>query len=182
MPSRTCSVCRARRQTTTMIPLGLDQGGSLTVGTPDTGKRAWICRRRHCVERAETHPGSIARHFKQRVKTPEDWKSQISAVRISHQTTLLRQAHRSGLVVSGRSQVIEQSDHLLAILLTADAGSGVSAEVTHSKSCISTYVIEANKTQIGHLLRTGPRSVLGLRSGRTTQSLIDSLQGWVSVG
>ena len=78
--------------------------------------------------------------------------------------------------------MIEQSDHLLAILLTADAGSGVSTEVTHSKSGISTYIIEANKAQIGHLLRTGPRSVLGLRSGRTTQSLIDSLQGWVSVG
>jgi predicted RNA-binding protein YlxR (DUF448 family) len=179
---RTCIGCRKRQHKTSMIPLGLSPGGSLILDPKTATSRAWICARQPCFERVSERPSTLSRAFKQRVALPEDWMIQMALVQADRLKPLLLRAHRSGQVITGREQVIDQLPALIGVLFSEDAGEGSRAKVSNSNSPPLRLTIPLNTAQIGQLLRCGPRSVLGLRPGRMTQSLLTSLQGWDRLG
>jgi hypothetical protein len=85
-------------------------------------------------------------------------------------------------VVSGHAQVINHLKTHAVILLPEDAGSEIKIKMSKRNNPGLTLVIPISKAQVGEILNASPRSVLGLAPGCSTQSLIDSLQGWCSLG
>jgi len=95
----------------------------------------------------------------------------------------LQLAHQQGLVVSGSAKVRE-IDHqaLIAILLSFDAGARIKQAFVFINNPLETYIIGKSSKQLSMHFNSGPRSVIGLKSGRMTQSLLKTLREGVSLG
>jgi len=95
----------------------------------------------------------------------------------------LSRAHQQGLTISGNATV-EQFDRkpLIAILLTSDAGVLIKKRYQERNIAPETFIIEKTSRQLAAQFNSGPRSVVGLMSGRTTQSLLTTLREGASVG
>jgi hypothetical protein len=95
----------------------------------------------------------------------------------------LQLAHQQGLVVSGTAKVREiDPQALIAILLPADAGASKKKAFVFDNTGLETFVISKTSKHFSAQFNSGPRSVIGLKSGRTTQSLLNTLREWVSLG
>lgn len=166
-----------------MIPLGLDRGGSLLVGRVEGSRGMWVCAKRECVEKIEEQPKLVARAIRSR---PPDTRGLTKLVRQNLHDQIcdqLRQSWRAGLIVEGSRRVMNCMDEeLIFILMADDAGKQIRQRVDKNNSAISSLVIPMSMAEIGQLLGRGPRTVLGLRPGRKTQSLIETLRGWYSLG
>ena len=101
----------------------------------------------------------------------------------SRAKSALLEARKSGLIIEG-SHRFRNSDKqkVVGIILSSDIGCTTRAQITEKYNQVPTFIFPQNSLEIGRLMRRGPRSVLGLRPSRKTQSLIDSLRGWDSVG
>jgi ribosomal protein L30E len=98
-------------------------------------------------------------------------------------TNALKEAAKSGVIVHGSQQVsISLNENIAAILFADNAGTQIRSLRDHKKNKVRTYIIPHSSAEIGALLGRGPRSVLALRPGRKTQSLIETLRGWHSLG
>ena len=96
---------------------------------------------------------------------------------------MLISAHKSGLIVLGSHQVRNcGKQNLLAIVFSKDAGTGTKAQISEIHNGVESFIFPNKSEEIGRLLRRGPRSVLALRHSRKTQSLIDTLRAWDSLG
>ena len=164
-----------------MIPLGLGPGGSLLVKRQATGRTGWICP--PCVPLVALQRGPLGRCFRTK---PPDTSSLISDTKDFLAKSWwrdLRLAHQQGLVISGSTKVREfDPNALIAILLSSDAGPATTKAFEASNTGIETFVINKTSAQLSEQFNSGSRSVVGLMSGRTTQSLLNTLRGGVSLG
>jgi len=95
----------------------------------------------------------------------------------------LQLAHQQGLVITGSTKVQEfEPRAFIAILLSADVGPSTKKVFEASNSGLETFVINKTSKQLSKQFNSGPRSVVGLMSGRTTQSLLNTLREGVSLG
>jgi hypothetical protein len=95
----------------------------------------------------------------------------------------LQLAHQQGLVVSGTAKVRKiDPQALIAILLSADAGASKKISFVSGNTGPETFIISKKSSHFSMRFNSGPRSVIGLKSGRTTQSLLNTLREWVSLG
>ena len=163
-----------------MIPLGLEPGGSVVVNGDQ--RRAWICSHLTCVHTLCENPHRAKRRFGSKVQITNALLTQAEAHHIARLKTLLLRAHREGLLVLGPSKTIQVSDHLAAILVSANGEPNTRTQLASRFYPGRTFIFPLSSTQIGDLLARGPRSMVGIRPGRTTQSLLDGLRMWHSVG
>ena len=164
-----------------MIPLGLGQGGSLLVGHRDTGRTGWICV--PCVPLVALQRGPLGRCFRTK---PPDTSSLLSDAKNFLESIWMKDlqlAHQQGLVITGSTKVQEfEPRAFIAILLSADVGPSTKKVFEASNSGLETFVINKTSKQLSKQFNSGPRSVVGLMSGRTTQSLLNTLRERVSLG
>ena len=166
-----------------MIPLGFDQGGSFFVGKPSQGRCRWLCLSPQCIQRIIKEPRKIPRAK----NTPLPGSSLVQEKLRYHlsQTAkkLLTETRKSGLIIDGSHDVKNcDKQKLLAIMFSSDCGRSTRTQISEFHSGVSTFIFPYRSSEIGQLIDRGPRSVLALRPSRRTQSLIDTLRGWDSVG
>ena len=166
--------------TTQMIPLGTSPGGSLRVASHQ--RRAWLCQSEKCLANLSAKPHRLRKRFGSDVKTSEKLGLDVQAWHRSRIKSLLQQAHRDGRVLSGQHNTILGLDHLTVVLLAQDIGTQTVALNGDAFNAVKTCSLPFTSRQIGDLLGKGPRSLLGIRPGRGTQSLIDGLRRWPSLG
>ena len=181
MAIRYCIGCNTRHPKNTMIPLSLDPGGSCVVGQ---GRRsAWVCECARCLKAVTDSPGPASRSFKARVRPHADLEAQVNDWRINRQKNALRTAYRSGLLVFSTGDDYDPSLNETIWVVTKDH------PIDRHKPHINfDYIMPSMPTMAIHSEtmaeitgRTGC-TLLGIRSGRATQSLIDSLRRWQDVG
>ena len=181
MKRRSCLNCRERQAAKTMIPLGLGPGGSLLVGYRSTGRTGWICP--PCVPAVTIQRGPLGRCFRTK---PPDTSSLVSDAKEFLESSWwkdLQLAHQQGLVVSGAAKVREiDPQALIVILLSADAGASTKSAFVYGNTGLETYIISNLSERFSVQFNCGPRSVIGLKSGRSTQSLLNTLRKGVSLG
>ena len=163
-----------------MIPLGLSPEGSLVVWTSD--RRAWICQRDPCIARLNKHPGLAKRRFGRSANVDHHLMESVQAWRIAQVSRLLQRAYRDGQLIIGAQNTIDSGKKVSAICLSLDAGTQTKDRISSTNCRDRTFILPISSHQTGALFARGPRTVLGIRSGRTTQSLLDSLQRWDSLG
>ena len=166
-----------------MIPLGFDQEGSFFVGKQARGRSRWLCLEPRCIQRIINEPKKIPR--------PKDTPLPISSViqerlKKHFAETAKKQlngARKSGLIINGSLAVRNcAKQKRLVILFSSDCGASTRSQISKFHSEVLNYVFPYTSSEIGQLIDRGPRSVLALRPSRKTQSLIDTLRGWASVG
>jgi len=128
------------------------------------------------------NPTRANRRFRSRVQITEALLRAVESHHIARQKTLLLRAHREGLLALGPSKTIQVADHLAAVLVAANENTHTWAQFSARFYTVKTFTFPISSAQIGDLLARGPRSVVGIRPGRTTQSLLDGLRMWHSVG
>ena len=99
-----------------------------------------------------------------------------------HLQPLLQQAHRQGLLIVGTKKTIDLVEKLPAICLSQNAGTQTRDRFVSGNWPDKTFILPLSSGQIGALFARGPRTVVGIRSGRTTQSLLEGLRMWDSLG
>ncbi len=163
-----------------MIPLSLGPGG-LCVGRRN-GRSGWLCERQACLNALVERPSSASRSFRARVSLHPHLIDQIQAWRAERHRHCLRAAHRSGLLV-----VLEADDAAMdhgcdLWVMTRDHEGATSDQIKLNKKGISTYIMAIDSGDISAII--GPRrcTLLGIRPGRATQSLLESLRRWDSLG
>ncbi len=166
-----------------MIPLGLGLGGSLLVGPTVQTRRMWMCANSVCIHKIETNPKHLARALRGKPPPATDLRKQIRELQRLHISSALESAARDGMIVHGSQRVsIRLNENIEAIFYAADAGTGIRNRIADKLNVVSTYTIPFSRAEIGTLLGRGPRSVLALRPGRKTQSLLQTLRMWHSLG
>ena len=166
-----------------MIPLGIDQEGSFFVGTQRNVRGQWICREPQCLLRVVKEPKRIRRQQDQPSPSSEMVREQLVGYFSKEAQKLLLQASRSGLIVHGSHRVRKsQKQNLCVILFSNDCGDATRSQIRELNNKVSNCIFPLSSTEIGRLIGRGPRSVLALQASRKTQSLIDTLRGWASLG
>jgi len=166
-----------------MIPLGLDRGGSLLVGRTEGPRRMWLCRESTCVQKVVDDPKYLARALRGRPPSTSNLPKKLRTYFSANLIDALQKAAKSGVIVHGSHRVsLSLSENISAILFSADAGTEIRSHIGDKKNKVKTYIIPLSSIEIGVLLGRGPRSVLALMPGRKTQSLIETLRGWHSLG
>ena len=166
--------------TTQMIPLGVSPGGALRVASHQ--RLAWLCQSEKCLASLLAKPHRLRKRFGSDVTTSEKLGLDVQAWHESRIKRLIQQAHRDGRVLSGQNKTILGLDHLTVVLLAQDIGTQTVTLNSDAINSVTTYSLPFTSRQIGDLLGKGPRSLLGIRPGRGTQSLIDGLRRWPSLG
>jgi len=177
---RLCLGCRKRQHQHQMIPLGLNPEGSLVVWTDH--QRVWVCQRRQCLTKLAKRPGPLQRRLGRRAKVDKLLLQSAEAWRINRISQLLQQAHRQGLLIVGTKKTIDLVEKLSAICLSQNAGTQTRDRFVSGNWPDKTFILPLSSGQIGALFARGPRTVVGIRSGRTTQSLLEGLRMWDSLG
>jgi hypothetical protein len=166
-----------------MIPLGLSRGGSLLVGHTEGSRRMWLCLTSTCIQRVVDDPRHIARAIRGRPPSTSDLRPQLQVYFSTAISNALQDAAKSGVIVHGSQRVANcLAENITTILFSANAGAEIRSRIGDKKNKVQTYIIPLSSAEIGVLLGRGPRSVLALRPGRRTQSLIETLRGWDSLG
>ena len=164
-----------------MIPLSLDTGGSCVVGR---GRRsAWVCEKPDCVKAVSESPGPASRAFRTRARPSKDLTVQVHTWRAERHIRALRAAYRSGslIVSSGAHRDSYRGDILW--VTTHDHPAGPPQPLTeNNKNVRSTLTIAANSAEIAEVTGRPGCTLLGIRPGRATQSLIDTLRRWHHLG
>jgi len=166
-----------------MIPLRLTAGGSFFVGRNGSERTMWLCREPKCIHRILKNPGQIRRPRGTPPPTREIIDQGLSEfLRDSARRTLLS-ARKSGLIVDGSHRVKKcLQQNISAIVFAMDAGDTTRTQIEQIHNPVESLIFPATSREIGLLLSRGRRSVLALRPSRKTQSLIDTLRGWHSLG
>jgi len=143
----------------------------------------WLCLNPTCLQRAAEEPRHVAKAIRNRPPDTRNLPSMVQQYLRSQVAVQLQYAWRSGVIVHGSQRVMNcLNENISAVFFAADAGAEIKARTLKKNSSISNYIIPLSCAEIGTLLRRGPRSVLALRPGRKTQSLIETLRGWDSLG
>ena len=164
-----------------MIPLSLDAGGSCVVGRG--GRSAWVCERHTCVKTVADSPAPSSRAFRARVRPHQDLAAQAHAWYIDRQMRALRTAHRSGSLILNTGLPHGSFPEGAFWVRTKDHPSD--AQEPHlilEKNNGSTLIICISSTEIEQVTGRPGCTLLGIRPGRLTQSLIDSLRRWHDLG
>ena len=164
----------------TMIPLSLGPGGLCVVGR--NGRSAWVCARRTCVDALLARPGSASRAFRARVRLHPELIEQILAWRGERQRRWLRTAYRSGLLVIPEPDDAELDPECDHWLTTHDHNDPTIDQNKLSKRPACTFVMAIGEADVSAIIGLRRCTLLGIRPGRATQSLLDSLRRWDSVG
>lgn len=177
MAQRRCLRCQQRHRTDELIPLHLGAGGLLVVGRPNGGRGGWICPR--CVRPTADRPGALFRCFRGRLsgadKLPENARSWLFSGFLDR----LWQAQRHGLLIH---PVDPSSKELAAVVFSEDAPAPLSQAFVDMNNEGSTFIIPISSANLGAKLGRNACTALGIKPGRSTQSLLRSLRGWHSVG
>ena len=181
MAVRYCIGCNKRHPQNTMIPLSLDAGGSCVVGR---GRRsAWVCERASCVKAVTDGPGPASRSFRARVRPHEDLKAQVEHWRAVRQKNALLKAHRSGLLVFSADNHSDRPLDETVWFATADhLTDHPNPQINSSNKRLYSSIMAVESEAIAQITGRPACTLLGIRSGRATQSLIDSLRRWHHVG
>ena len=166
-----------------MIPLGLTERGSFFVGRKPSGRTVWVCKQSKCFTKFIRDPRKL--FPKQKLPLPS--RDTIRSILRDHLEMQANQqfcfAMRSGAIIHGSHSVKKcQTEKICMLLFSSDAGKKTVTEFQATHNRIESMVIKTSSNDIGKLLGRGPRSVLALRHSRTTQSLIDTLRAWHSLG
>jgi len=137
---------------------------------------------RKCVEKLCANPHRAKRRFGTKIQITNTLLKQAEAHHTARLKTLFLRAHREGLLALGPSKTIQVSDHLAAVLVSVNKNPDTRAQFPTRIYPVKTFTLPLSPTQIGDLLARGPRSMVGIRPGRTTQSLLDGLRMWHSLG
>jgi ribosomal protein L7Ae-like RNA K-turn-binding protein len=128
-------------------------------------------------------PRHIARAIRGRPPSTSNLRQQLQVYFSDSIINALQEAAKCGVIVHGSQRVSNSlTENITAILFSANAGEEIRRRIGDKKNKVTTYIIPLSSAEIGTLLGRGPRSVLALRPGRKTQSLIETLRGWDSLG
>jgi len=166
-----------------MIPLGISQEGSFFVGRCTDGRGQWLCINSKCIHRILKEPHKIRRKRDCPAPSREMVQEQLFAHFSNEAKRHLVEASKSGLIVHGSHRVKKEvKQNLCVILFSTDSGTATRTQIEELYKQVQSWTFPLSSREIGRLIGRGPRSVLALQPSRRTQSLIDSLRGWVSLG
>ncbi len=177
MTLRRCLRCRKSLSTKQLIPLHSGAGGSLLVGRPSSGRGGWICP--GCILPAVEHPQVFSRCFRTSISGVEHIPGLAREWLRNQCVSWLRLALRNGLVDSSPNQT--QSDPFF-IVRSNGHKSPNSSNIESEDNQPQTFVLDISSRDLGDILSKGPRSEVRIKPGRSTQSLLQSLRGWASLG
>ena len=181
MAIRYCIGCHKRHPKHTMIPLSLDTGGSCVVARGP--RSAWVCDSASCVKAVTNSPGPVSRSFKTRVRPHEDLENQVNYWRADRQKNALRLAHRSGLLVFSAGKDCDPSlDETIWVATKDHTTDHQNQHINFENSPICNLTLDVNSEAIVKITGRPGCTLLGIRPGRATQSLIDSLRRWHDLG
>ena len=164
-----------------MIPLSLDAGGSCVVGR--SGRSAWVCQRHGCVSTVANSPAPASRAFRARVRPHNDLHAQAHAWCIDRQVRALRKAYRSGSLILDTELPHSSCPDYPVWLITKDHSSDAQDPyLFYIEKQGSTLFIGITSAAIEQVTGRPGCTRLGIRPGRPTQSLIDSLRRWHDLG
>jgi ribosomal protein L7Ae-like RNA K-turn-binding protein len=143
---------------------------------------AWLCQSEKCFANLLAKPHRLRKKFGSNGQVSDTLSLEVQAWHASRIKNLIQQANRDGRILSGKNKTILGLDHLSVVLLAQDIGTQTKALNADAISSVTTLTLPFTSRTIGDLLGKGPRSLLGIRPGRGTQSLIDGLRRWPSLG
>ena len=166
-----------------MIPLGLTERGSFFVGQNQSGRGVWLCKQPVCVKKATVEPKKLfSRHHASTIEPNELLPVLQNHLKEAASQQLIM-AMRCGAIIMGSHRVKNSETENIGLLLFSwDAGTQTISETLEAHRGAKSLTIGLSSNDLGYLLRRGPRSVLALRHSRRTQSLIDTLRAWDSLG
>lgn len=177
MAQRRCLRCQQRQRTDELIPLHLGAGGLLVVGRASGGRGGWICP--ECVRPTAERPGPLFRCFKGRLSGADKLPANARLWLVSGFLDRLWRAQRQGLLVH---PVDSASKELAAVVFSEDAKLPLSKAFDKQNNAALTYIIPVSSANLGAKLGRNACTAVGIKAGRSTQSLLRSLRGWHSVG
>ena len=181
MAVRSCIGCNTRHPQHTMIPLSLGAGGLCVVGRG--GRSAWVCERQSCVSAVTTSAAPVCRAFRTRARPHPDLEQSIDAWRSARQISSLRAAHRSGLLIVSPSKDLNRNRDAVIWVVTADHQDERQSPTNKSSDIEALMpVMSIDSAMVSRITSRPGSTLLGIRPGRATRSLIDSLRRWHHLG
>ena len=181
MAVRTCIGCNTRHPQHTMIPLSLGAGGLCVVGRG--GRSAWVCERQSCVSAVTTSTAPVCRAFRARARPHPDLEQTIHAWRAARQISSLRVAHRSGLLIVSAPTDLDRNRDAAIWVATSDHQDERQSPTDNSIDTSALMpVMSIDSAMVSRITNRPGSTLLGIRPGRATQSLIDSLRRWHHLG
>lgn len=177
MTLRRCLRCRTQTGTTQLIPLHLDAGGSLIVGTAPRGRGGWICP--SCIGAAVDAPGVFNRCFRTRVSNASDLPKSVQIWITGRILDRLRLAIRHGLLIEKDDSLGNQAK---VTLLSSDHPHPQTSDTKKSNNEGCTFTLSIPSAELGRVINRAPRFEVKLKAGRSTQSLLKTLRVWDRLG
>ena len=177
MAQRRCLRCQQRHRTDELIPLHLGAGGLLVVGRVTGCRGGWICP--SCVRPSAERPGPLFRCFKSRLSGADTLPTNARLWLFSGFLDHLWKAQRHGLLIH---PVNSDSKELAAVVFSEDASPPTGRAPAWEDNQPLTYHIPISSADLGAKLGRNACTAVGIKPGRSTQSLLRSLRGWYSVG
>lgn len=177
MTLRRCLRCRIQVDTTQLIPLHLDAGGSLIVGRASRGRGGWICP--SCIGAAVDAPGVFNRCFRRRVSNASDLPE--SARKWIHERMIegLQIAIRHGLLIPKNDSLRLKAK---LTLLSSDHPPAQTSDIKSTDKIGLKYTLDISSAELGQIINQSPRFEVKLKPGRSTQSLLKTLRVWDRLG
>jgi len=172
---RFCVSCRTRKPAVDLIRFYRGEDGSLLLGK---GKRsAWVCPTKKCIHKLTKKPNIAQRSLQSKnivanscIQQMQDWNKYI----ISKYLSLSQQ---SGVVFSGRSQILKNKEILSFLILCSSsiASRYIAEPFTHFPSTIQTFYLDVDPPTLGSWIGKRSRNSVGLSQNRHSSQLLKYL-------
>ena len=177
MTVRRCLGCQTPASVVELIPLHLNEAGSVRVGTASAGRGGWI--HPACIQTALDRPSLLNRSFRCRVTELDDLKARaIDWIRNQIKRHYTRALH-DGLVVKNSALAHDDPsfDGREAVASNDDCGTFLISEKQDL-----TFTFELKQPDMESIVGARSPGVLHIKPGRSTQSLLRSLRAWDKLG
>jgi len=176
---RTCVVSRRRSDPSGLVRLVLSSHGELFVDYRGRlpGRGAWVTPERSVLEALQDSPKLLNRALKASVDS-SGLLEKVQEANQRHLLDALALAARAGVLASGNDAALGlvQSGKACAVVLASDASPRVIRRFSPDSSDVSVFPVVLNREQIGDRIGKGPRAVVAVAAGASSNQLLRELR------